>query len=144
MLNFIRLTIITFIFSVGNLTLGQILLPSNEDLTFAQSENSFLNPNNLTMNQSVSFMTSTGKGFTSSVGMYSNYINYQINPKLNISTGIHFIQPSNTGMFDNPNSLSLNYDFHLNYQISENFRFEMNVSNIGIQNYNYRNYFFNQ
>jgi len=143
MQNFVKLLILLSYISVGNIAFSQDNSPLNQ--SFGSSENTFslLNPNKLMMNQSVSFITSSRSGVTNSFGMYSNFFNYQVNPKLNISTGIHLIQPTSSVMFENNNNLTLNYDFRLNYRFSDNFQFEMNISNLGLRNHSFRNYLFN-
>ncbi len=95
--------------------------------------NSIMNPNRYTLNQSVSFSTTSGSGFSSSVGMFSNYLNYRINDKLNFNAGIHLIKPTYSGFPGAPEKPVVNFDFHLNYDYSENFKFQLHFVNMNPQ-----------
>ncbi len=119
---------------------GPIVIILLVNLTFAQgfSDNtssggltpstgftqSLLNPNRLDMSQSVSFVASSGNGYSSSVGFYSNFLKYQINDQLWVNADLHFIQPLySSGLYSQP-EFDVNYDVALNYKPTENTFFQ--------------------
>ena len=118
---------------ISSIAFGQLREPVDIDSPFTPSpgfSGSILNPNRLTMNHSVTFMASSGGGTSSSVGLYSNYINYRISDKMWINGGLHLISPmSNSNPYAN-NEMDFNYDIQLNYRFTENSMFQLRLARI--------------
>lgn len=92
--------------------------------------NSILNPERIDMSQSVSFVATSGDGYSSSVGFFSNYLSYQINEKLWVDADLHLIQPmSSSGMYAQP-EFDFNYDVQLNFKPTENTFFQFRVARL--------------
>ena len=92
---------------------------------------SFLNTNNITINHSVSFMSgisSNKQSYYQSV--YTNHLNYQFNPKLNLKLDLNFVNYG-TATYksgiefegNNDNTSKILPNFQLNYSPSENTSF---------------------
>ena len=91
--------------------------------------------NKLVTNQNFSFIYSNSNGLPSSMGIFSNRLNYRINDNLNIRSNIHFLTPMVKTM-DNKNNLMVNYDLNINYQFSESINFNVIFSNAKIHSNN--------
>ena len=92
---------------------------------------SFLNTNNITINHSVSFMSgisSNKQSYYQSV--YTNHLNYQFNPKLNLKLDLNFVNYGTATyksgiefVGNNDNTSKILPNFQLNYSPSENTSF---------------------
>jgi len=92
--------------------------------------NSIMNPDSYTLNQSVTVSALSGGGISGSVGVFSNYLNYQFNDKLKFKVGLHLIKPSFSNMPGQYQKADFNYDLQLNYKFSDNMRFQLNLVKI--------------
>ena len=92
-------------------------------------QQSILNPNRLNISQSFSIMSSMGNGYSQNSAVYSNFATYQISQKLQLKTGLHFIQSRNQLPFLPANQSGLGYQFGLEYQLGENSLFSFEFSN---------------
>ena len=99
--------------------------------------NSIKNPNQFSINQSISFMTSSTNGMSMSIGMFTNNFQYKISDQMDINSNIHLISPMVKTSYDQQ-PFDIKYDVELDYRISDSFTF-----NIMLSNYNkYNNHFY--
>ena len=116
--------------------------------TFIENSANFLNPlnnvenDNLTYNQSFGFSVSSLNGIAASNAIFSNNFNYKLTNKMNLKSNIHVIS-SNIKNYDNTNNLDIQYDFLLDYKISENIEFKMKISNSNYYNHINSSSYFN-
>ena len=124
----IPILVTIILFSLGFAQSGSEVIPTGSDaLTNTPFTNSISNLNRFSMNHALTFMASSGNGFSGSMGIYSNYMNYHINEKMNIQAGIHLIRPYISTGFSQQPSLDLDYELQFNYRFSDNARFQMNL-----------------
>jgi len=124
----IPILVIIILFSPGFAQSSSEVIPAGSDAwNNTPFTDSISDLNRFSMNHALTFMASSGNGFSGSMGIYSNYMNYHINEKMNVQAGIHLIRPSiSTGFGEQP-SLDLDYDLQFNYRFSDNARFQLNL-----------------
>lgn len=90
-----------------------------------QIENGMLPKYN--MQHSFSLVANSQLGST--VGVYSNFFNYQISEKFSFSSSLHLMNNQYSGFNNHP--LNLSYGLGFTYQLSENSRIQLNMVNLG-------------
>ena len=136
----IRLVILGLAFSIVN---GQSQIPyrSTTDLPQqdGQIKQSFLNTNRFLMNQSFSLSTAMGGNMSQTTGIYSNFTSYKLSERMNISTGLHLIQSLNNLSYSSGSQIGIGYEFGLEYKLSPNSIFSIQVINYSDSPILYRN-----
>ncbi len=127
-----KLILITMLLT-GMLASGFLFAEGWNNQTPFMNMNSLLNPNNLRMNHTMSFMSgvsSTGKGFYQS--SYTNHLFFDLTPNLDLNVDLSFVNYGST-TWDDTFSVRANDDnrstvipqFSLNYQPRENVHFRI-------------------
>ena len=103
-------------------------------------ERSILNPNRFQMNQSFSLSTSMGGNMSQTTGIYSNFTSYKLSERMNFSTGLHLIQNQNNLSYSSGPQMGIGYALGLEYQLSPNSIFSLQVINFNNSPILYRNF----
>ena len=136
----IRLVIFSMVFSIVN-GKSQIPYRSTTDLPLqaGQFEQSFLHTNRFQMNQNFSLSTTMGGNISQTTGIYSNFTSYKLSERMNISTGLHLIQSLNNLSYSSGSQLGIGYELGLEYKLSPNSIFSIQVINYSDSPILYRN-----
>ena len=136
----IRLVIFSMVFSIVN---GKSQIPhrSTTDLPLqaGQFEQSFLHTNRFQMNQNFSLSTTMGGNMSQTTGIYSNFTSYKLSERMNISTSLHLIQSLNNLSYSSGSQLGIGYELGLEYKLSPNSIFSIQVINYSDSPILYRN-----
>ena len=121
---------------------GQIPYRSTVDLPHqnGQFEQLILNPNRFKMNQSFSLSTSMGKNMNHTTGIYSNFTSYKLSERMNIRTGLHIMQSQNNMSYSSGPQTGIGYGLDLEYKLSPNSIFSLQVMNYRNSPLFYRNF----
>ena len=105
-----------------------------------QFEQSILSPNRFQMNQSFSLSTSMSNNMSQTTGIYSNFTSYKLSERMNFSTGLHLIQSQNNLSYSSGPQMGIGYALGLEYQLSPNSIFSLQVINFNNSPILYRNF----
>ena len=105
-----------------------------------QFEQSILSPNRFQMNQSFSLSTSMSNNMSQTTGIYSNFTSYKLSERMNFSTGLHLIQSQNNMSYSLGPQTGIGYALGLEYQLSPNSIFSLQVINFNNSPILYRNF----
>ncbi len=112
---------------------GQDLIPYRNTvdlpLQIGKFQQPFLNSNRFQMNQSFSLSTSMGRNMSQTTGIYSNFINYKLSERVNLNTGLHFIQNQNNSAYSSGSQMGIGYELGMEYKLSPNSIFSLQVIN---------------
>ena len=103
-------------------------------------EQSILNPNRFSMNQSFSLSTSMSGNMSQTTGIYSNFTSYKLSERMNFRTGLHLIQSQNNRSYSSGSRTGIGYELGLEYQLSPNAIFSFEVINFSNSPILYRNF----
>ena len=109
-----------------------------------ESELSLLNPERFSMNHSFGYSMSSMGGMSFGYGVYSNQMHYLLTDKLSLSANLAFVQPTFSSLPGGVNSFNGQtfYQAKLQYQPSENSRFELILDNYPTTRYRYSNSYY--
>ena len=121
---------------------GQIPYRNTTDLpgSVGQFEQSILNPNRFKMNQSFSLSTSMGGNMSQTTGIYSNFTSYKFSERMKINTGFHLIQNQSNLSYSSGSQTGIGYELGLEYKLSPNSIFTVQVINYSNSPTLYRNF----
>ncbi len=95
--------------------------------------NSFLSSNRLQFKQGLTFTTSSGRGISSSAGIYSNSMTYQVSDKLQINTGFNLVSPMNNGIVQNQKP-AVDFNIGIDYKPYDNLNFKLEFIKVNSEN----------
>ena len=137
----IRSIIISLAFTIVN---GQGQIPYRSTVDFPQQtgkfEQSILNNNRFKMNQSFSLSTSMGGNMSQTTGIYSNFTSYKLSERMNVNAGLHLIQSQNNLAYSAGSGTGIGYELGLEYKLSPNSIFSLQVINYSNSPILYRNF----
>ena len=103
-------------------------------------EQSILNKNRFKMNQTFSLSTSMGGNISQTTGIYSNFTSYKLSERMNIRTGLHIMQSQNNMSYSSGPQTGIGYGLDLEYKLSPNSIFSLQVMNYRNSPLFYRNF----
>jgi hypothetical protein len=90
---------------------------------------------NFTMNHGFSLMANSSTFGSSTMGVYSNQVEYNFSQKLSLNSTFHLMN-SNQSFYSNNENFNIKYELGLEYKLSENSRIFFQFSNLGKQQNN--------
>ena len=144
-MNFMKMYNIMIQSIIFSLTLsivgGQTNIPYR-DLTqqTGKFEQSILNPNRFKISQSFSLSTSMGGNMSQTTGIYSNFSSYKLSERMNFNAGLHLIQGQNNLAYSSEPQTGIGYDLGMEYKLSPNAIFSLQVTNYSNSPILYRNF----
>jgi hypothetical protein len=100
------------------------------ELGLQNTSSAFFDENKFTMSHGLTFVSSFGNNVSGSTGVFSNYMNYQINPNMKLHGNFHLVKPSysiNGNQFQS--EFNVQYDIGLDYKFSDNVFFSLQFRN---------------
>lgn len=88
-----------------------------------------------TMNHGFSLMANSGTFRSTTMGVYSNQVNYNFSNKLSFNSTFHLMN-SNQSIYTNNQNFDIKYELGLEYKLSKNSRLFFQFSNLGQPQYN--------
>ena len=121
---------------------NQIPYRSTADLPqqVGKFEQSILNKNRFKMDQRFSLSTSMNGNMSQTTGIYSNFTSYKLSERMNVSTGLHLIQSQNNLAYFSGPQTGIGYELGLEYKLSPNAIFSLQVTNYSNSPILYRNF----
>ena len=141
----LKLMILSFILNLAfTLVSGQSQIPYRVTSDLPQQagkfERSILDPNRFQMNQSFSLSTSMSGNMSQTTGIYSNFTSFKLSERMNFRTGLHVIQNQNNIAYSSKPQTGIGYELGLEYKLSPNSIFSLQVINYTNSPILYRNF----
>ncbi len=127
---------LVFLLTVGTIfcQYSQPIQSEEMELGFSTSPtSSLLSGSKFNMSQGFTLMSSFGGNVSGTTGIFSNYMNYQINPNMKLHGNFHLVKPSysiNGQSFES--DFNIQYDIGLDYRVSKNAFISFKFRNFGI------------
>ncbi len=137
-----RFVFVVYLLFAGSL-LGQLRsdaqrIPASQSLK-SVANSSWLNPQRFSMSHGLAFSVMSGSGLGSgpaSMSVYTNQMRYLLTENMVINSQIHLVQPGIIGAPElGGNNLQMYYQTALDWQLSNNVRMHLGISNLPYSGY---------